>query len=87
MFREYKITGMKLVYRPYDLNIRTTDVVLKPITCGTIMGQIGAFSAPADVDEFRASLDAKLYSPLRGFKRYYHLSKWGSGKEINWRTC
>lgn len=23
---------------------------------------------------------------MKPFKRYYHLSRWGKGREINWRT-
>ena len=87
MFREYKLTGMKLEYRPYSLNISTQDVILKAITCGTVMAVNGAVVMPLALSQYRASLDAKTYNPNRNFKRYYHLTKWGAGKEINWRNC
>lgn len=86
MFRSYKITGMKLQYRPYFYSAGTADIVIKAITCGTKMDINAAQAVPVPLYDFRASLDAKTYNPQRGFSRFYHISKWASGKEINWRN-
>lgn len=36
--------------------------------------------------DIRGSIDYKTYDPKRPFKRYYHIAKWASSKEIDWRT-
>lgn len=86
MFRSYKITGMKLEYRPHFFSIGTSDVSIKSITVGTKMDIEGAIAVPVPLAEFRASLDAKQYDPMKPFKRYYHVARWAKGREINWRT-
>jgi len=86
MFREYKITGVKLEYRPYFFSAGTDNLFMKAITCGTKMAINGIQAVPVPLFDFRASLDAKTYDPQRPFKRYYHVSKWGSQHEINWRN-
>lgn len=87
MFRTYKITGMKLEYRPYFFQSTTSDLVLRSLTCGTIMDIQAAQAIPAQLNEFRASLDAKQYDPMKPFKRYYHVSRWAKGVNIGWRSC
>lgn len=42
MFRSYKISGMKLEYRPHFYGLGTTDVSMKSLTVGTKMDIEGA---------------------------------------------
>lgn len=76
---------MKLQYRPYFYSMATTNVLLKAVTCGTKMDLFAAQAVPVPLNDYRAALDARVYDPMRPFKRYYHIRKWASGKEINWR--
>lgn len=87
MFKSYKITGLKLEYRPYFFGLGASDVVMREIICGTKMAIDGVQPVPVPLSEFRASLDAKSYDPMKPFKRYYHVSKWARGVDIGWRTC
>lgn len=84
MFRSYKITGLKIEYRPYMFQL--TNAGMKSVLCGTTMDHSGAWAVPAPIQVFRASLDSKEYDPSRPFKRYYHISRWAKGRDINWRT-
>jgi len=84
MFRSYKITGLKIEYRPYMFQL--TNAGMKSLICGTTMDHNGAWAVPAPVSVFRASLDSKEYDPSRPFKRYYHIGRWAKGRNISWRT-
>lgn len=46
----------------------------------------GPIAVPTPLSQFRAALDSKEYDPMKPFKRYYHISRWAKGREINWRT-
>lgn len=85
MFRSYRINGMKIQYRPYFFSATQNDLVLKAINVGTKMDISAAQVVPVPLPEYRAALDARVYDPTKPFKRYYHVRKWASGKEINWR--
>lgn len=86
MFRAYKITGLKLEYRPYEFSTGTFDSIIKAVTVGTVMDVVGAVAVPIPLSQFNSSLDTKEYSPGKPFKRFYHISRWSKGREINWRT-
>jgi len=49
MFKSYKITGLKLEYRPYFFGLGASDVVMKEIICGTKMAVEGAPQIPVPV--------------------------------------
>lgn len=84
MFRSYKITGLRIEYRPYMFQL--TNAGMKSILVGTTMDHSGAWAVPAPISVFRASLDSKEYDPTRPFKRFYHVGRWAANRSINWRT-
>jgi len=87
MFKAYKVIGLKLEYRPFFFSAGGgAGLAMKSINVGTTMDVVGAYAMPPAFNTYRASLDFKEFDPQRPFKRYYHIAKWASGKEINWRT-
>jgi len=86
MFKSYKVMGLKLEYRPYFFSSGPNAISLRSLAVGTTMDVVGAYALPAPRNTYRAALDFKEYNPQRAFKRYYHIARWASGKEINWRT-
>lgn len=83
MWRSYKITGLKLEYRPYMFQL--TNAGMKSVLVGTTMDINGAYATPAAVNTFRASLDSKEYAPQRTFKRFYNIGRWAASRTIGWR--
>lgn len=51
------------------------------------MNYPGAAVNPISLTEFRGSLDFKVFSADRPFKRYYKVSKWAKGVDQPWRYC
>jgi len=75
MYREYKVTGFKVEFRPTHLDAgNAPGFQMGSVLVGTCMDNL--FAYPVNTTEFRASVDAKMYDAYRPFKRYYHVSRW-----------
>lgn len=49
------------------------------------MNYSGAAVNPISITEYRGSLDYKMYSPEKPFKRYYKVGAWSRRNDISWR--
>lgn len=84
MYREFKITGMKIEYKPTIINGGTVDFSISPLVTGTMMNNIGGY--PIAPNQYSGALDSKTMDASKPFKRYYHVGKWAKGQSFNvWR--
>lgn len=73
-------------YRPVTM-VSGNDApafVIDRLHSGTEMNSNADFVV--STGDIRGAIDYKTYDPMRPFKRYYHIAKWASTKEIDWRT-
>lgn len=86
MYKEFKITGMKLEYKPTFISSGTADVSITGCVSGTNMNNIGGY--PIAPGLYSGAQDSKTYDFSRPFKRYYRVSKWAKGQQyVTWRDA
>lgn len=68
------VKGFKVVYSPtMSLGVESGQIVR--LHSGTLMqNPTNATICPSE--DMQGSIDYKQYNPARGFKRYYHVSRW-----------
>lgn len=68
---------MKIQYRPCKLDAgNTAGFNILPLVCGTYMDVPVGTVYPANVTEFRNSLDAKVVPVDRSFTRFYRVARY-----------
>lgn len=86
MWKDYKITGMALKYRPFNINLYNNNFVKQTLAVSTVMNNVETGGIlPL---KMTGELDYKTYDPERTFSRFYRVGKWWNQQmQRSYRIC